>query len=196
MNAGTESDAVAVAVLQEMWRLSPTPAAVHVSDDAVVVDVSSPAEDDAVVVAAVEDDGNPGRIIRYAAAQAHKRSVPLRVVHVWTDRATSGAGVRVCRHDRMSDADRLLSAILYDHLPAESADGVEREILHDRDPVSALIALSAGASLIVVAARSGQTKGGEALGDTARGLVGHTACPLALLPVSGDREEPVSPCTW
>jgi hypothetical protein len=117
-------------------------AALPVSGDAVLVDGSSPPAGDAVVAAAVDDDGNPGRIIRYAAMEARRRSVPLRVVHVWTGSQASGAVMRRSRSDRMAEADRFLSAILYDHLPLEAADAAEREILHDRDPVGALIALS------------------------------------------------------
>jgi hypothetical protein len=81
----------------------------------------------------------------------------------------------------MCDADRLLSAVLYDHLGESDAAAAEREILHDDDPARALCALSAGASLLVVAAGAGD----EPLGHTARALVGVTRCPLAVLPPAG-----------
>jgi nucleotide-binding universal stress UspA family protein len=85
------------------------------------------------------------------------------------------------QHDRISDADLLLSGVLYEHLTAADADATEREILHDRDVVRALIALSAEAALMVVNARGTTAVNGEPLGDTVRGLVGRTACPLAVL---------------
>jgi nucleotide-binding universal stress UspA family protein len=135
-----------------------------------------------VVVAAVDDDANPGHILRHAAAEARRLRVPLRVVHVCTEWDTSAPGQRMSRHDRMSDADRLLSAVLYDHLTPAEAEATEREILHDRDVVSALIALSADASLVVIAARSGPTAHDEPLGDTVRALIGRTGCPVAVLP--------------
>ncbi|MFI7601927.1 universal stress protein [Actinoplanes sp. NPDC049681] len=127
----------------------------------------------AAVVAAVDDDGNPGPVVRYAAAEARRRSVPLRVVHVWGERGTARDA-----HDAMCDADRLLSAVLYDHLGDSDAAAAEREILHDDDPARALCALSADASLLVVAAGHGAAP----LGHTARALIGVTRCPLAVLP--------------
>ena len=54
----------------------------------------------------------------------------------------------------------------------------------------ALVALSAEAALIVVAARSTPLTGGEPLGQTVRELVGRTACPLAVL--APDRTGPVT----
>jgi nucleotide-binding universal stress UspA family protein len=156
----------------------------------------APGEEHSIVAAAVDDDGNPGLIIRYAAEQARRAAVPLRVVHVWTGHRTSTQGTRLSRHDRMSDSDLLLSAVLYDHLPAAEAGIAEREILHDRDPVRALIAMSAAASLIVVGARSSLMMGGDPLGDTVRGLVGRTVCPLVVLPPNEQPDELVSPRTW
>jgi nucleotide-binding universal stress UspA family protein len=162
---------------------------------AVVVGGSPQRRASAVVAAAVDDDGNPGQIIRFAAAEARRLSLPLRVVHVWTGGGTS-AGVRLCRRDRVSDADLLLSAVLYDHLPADAADAAEREILHDSDPVPALVTLSSHAALLVVAARSTSGVGAAPLGGTVRELIGRTACPLAVLPSRFEPEEIAYPCTW
>jgi Universal stress protein family len=161
----------------------------------IVISGSAAGTKPTVVVAAVDDDGNPGRVIGFAAAEARRLSVPLRVVHVWTGDGTA-EGVRLCRHDRISDADRLLSAVLYDSLPAEEAAAAEREIRHDPDPVRALERLSADAALLVVAARSEPAPGPEPLGDTVRELVGRTACPLAVLPTHYAPEELARPCTW
>jgi hypothetical protein len=149
----------------------------------VLVSGTSSRRRQAVVAAAVDDDGNAGAIVQYAAAAAHRVDVSMRAVHVWTgSRALEDA--RMCWHDRMSDADRLLTAVLYDNLAAEEADATERQILHDQDPVSALIALSTDVSLLVVAARCGATASDKVLGGTVRALAGRTACPLAVLPPS------------
>jgi nucleotide-binding universal stress UspA family protein len=134
----------------------------------------------APVVAAIDDDTNPGPVLRYAAAAAHRLGVPLRVVHVWTGRDTP-RGPRTNRYDRMGDADRLLSTVLYDHLTQDEAERAEREILHDRDAGHALVVLSSQSSLMVVAARTDRTGDGP-FGETARALIGRTACPLAVLP--------------
>jgi hypothetical protein len=147
-----------------------------------------------VVAAAVDDDTGPHRVIRYAAAQARSLGLPLRIVHVWTGRATDRDGVRLTRHDVMSHADLLLSEVLNDHLTAAEAGTTEREILHDPGVVPALIALSAEARLLVVAARSSPAATAEPLGDTVRGLVGRTACPLAV--VSPSPQPPVTRGAW
>ena len=134
------------------------------------------------VVAAVDDDACTSRVVRYAAEQARRLAVPLRVVHVWTGRDRATPCPRTRYHDEACDADRLLSAVLYDHLPREEADAAEREIRHDSETVPALTALSATASMVVVAACSRPLPAGECpLGDTVRALVGRTACPLAVL---------------
>ena len=74
------------------------------------------------------------------------------------------------------------------------AEAAEREILHDRDVVRALLALSGEVSLLVIAARSGPAADDEPLGDTGRALIGRTACPVAVLPPCA---EPVATaCTW
>lgn len=140
------------------------------------------------VVAAVDDDACTSRVVRYAAEQARRLAVPLRVVHVWTGRDRATPCPRSTYHDGASNADRLLSAVLYDHLPAAEADAAEREIRHDSETVPALAALSATASLVVVAACSRPPSAGEPLGDTVRALVGRTACPLAVLAAGPDQE--------
>lgn len=153
----------------------PSPAPVLVSGTA-----ARPAG--SVIVAAIDNDARAGRILRYAATQARRLRVPLRVVHVWTGQALSATGTPMSRHDQIADADRLLSAVLYDHLTSMEAGVAEREILHDRDVVRALIALSGEVALVVTASRSGPATGDEFLGDTVRELIGRTDCPVAVLP--------------
>jgi hypothetical protein len=131
------------------------------------------------VAAAVNDDASADVVVEYAAAEARRLGVPLRVVHVWTGSGMSATGARLLRHDRMCDADSLLATVLYEALPPAAADVAEREILHDPDPVRALTALSAGLSLLVVAAAAARR---GVLGHIADGLVGRTACPLVVVP--------------
>lgn len=119
-----------------------------------------------VVLAAIDDDTGAGPVLTHARAEAARLGVPLRVVHVWAR-----------RRQRMADADRMTSRRIADHLPPEVAAVVERQLLHDADPVRALIPLSRGAALLVVAA-----KADGSLGGTASRLIGHTSCPLAIVP--------------
>ena len=131
------------------------------------------------VAAAVDDDASADIVVKYASAEARRLGVPLRVVHVWTGSGTSAAGARLLRHDRMCDADHLLATVIYETLSDAEADIAEREILHDPEPVRALAALSAGLSVLVVAAAAAR---GRVLGSTAGGLLGRTACPLVVVP--------------
>lgn len=150
---------------------------VHRGETAVVLPGAASGRAGAYVLAAIDDDGNPATIIRYARAQARRLQLPLRVVHVWTGRDDAAPS---SRSNLSTDADLLLSAVLYDHLPA--GEPAERQILHDREPARALEALSNDAALLVMAATSNPTAGRSTLGVTARQLAGHTGCPLAILP--------------
>jgi nucleotide-binding universal stress UspA family protein len=152
-----------------------SPRGLHRSDTAVVVPSTVSGRRGACVLAAIDDDSNAGTIIRYARAQAIRLGVPLRVVHVWNG------------GDRPTDADQLLSTVLYHHLPADEASAAERQIVHDREPARALRALSSDAALIVLAATSNPADGEDIFGDTVRQLVGDTRCPLAVLPPAIDR---------
>jgi nucleotide-binding universal stress UspA family protein len=153
----------------------------HHDDTAVVMPGTASGRGGTCVLAAIDDDNNPETILRYARAQASHLGVPLRVVHVWTGREDVAGGCRMPRRDRPADADRLLSAVLYQHLPADEAQTAERQIVHDREPARALRALSDEAALLVMAATSNPAGGGF-LGDTVQQLAGHTGCPLAILP--------------
>ena len=188
-----EPNDVAAAILRELRHRSPdaivsygmggVPELRVVGGQPVLVSGTSSRPTQGVVAAAVDDDGNAGALVRYAAAAAHRADVSMRAVHVWTGSRTL-EDARTCWHERISDADRLLTAVLYDNLATEEADATERQILHDQDPVSALIALSTDVSLLVVAARCGSTASDRVLGGTVRALAGRTACPLAVLPPS------------
>lgn len=165
-------------------RGAPVPSADADADaGTILVPGTGPACPGGPVAAAVDDDANADAVVRQARAEARRLGVPLRVVHVWTGSGSSATGARLLRHDRMCDADCLLANVLYEALPAAEADIAEREILHDSEPVRALAALSAGLSLVVVAAA---VTGGRVLGSTAAGLAGRTACPLVVVPATGE----------
>ncbi len=197
---GRGSTDLAAAIMRELGRRPPGPdGAAGAAENAVRVTrttwpdandrevhpvvVSGPARsrDGLFGAAAVDDDPQAGRILRCAAGRARELGVPLRVVHVWTDRGEAAERPPWCR------ADHMVTCALYDHLPQEEAGAAEREILHDLAAGPALAALSTSAAVMVVAARGGPSPGGEPLGGTVRSLLGRTACPLAILPAP---EEP------
>ncbi|MFI1996635.1 universal stress protein [Actinoplanes sp. NPDC020271] len=133
-----------------------------------------------VVGAAVTDDAHAGEVLTQAWYRSCHRDAKLRAVHVWTGRRAESTGVH-SRPDRPHAADLLLSEALYDALPPDEADATEREILHDRDPAKALRALSHDLGLLVVAAASGPVTQARPFGATVAALIGHTACPLAVV---------------
>ncbi|GIF17223.1 universal stress protein [Actinoplanes teichomyceticus] len=129
------------------------------------------------VVAAVDADDSAAAVLSYAAARARELGVCLRVAHAWSG------------DERLPEVDLLLSSLLYDCLPAAEAAGAERAILHD-DPVAALTAVSRDAALLVVSASSSGASDKRPLGDTARALAGHTACPLAVVVPAAREPQP------
>ncbi|BCJ49304.1 hypothetical protein Asp14428_07790 [Actinoplanes sp. NBRC 14428] len=173
------ADALAGTVRALLRARRPSGGDLLISEHGLLVPGLGPGNPGDPVVAAIDDDENPRPILRYAAGEALRLRVPLRAVHVWIRRAPRD-GARFRRHDRMSDADQLLSQVLYDHLSAAEADAAEREILCGDTPVPALVELSRSAGLIVLAARAPGGRG-DAVGSTAGGLVGRTYCPLAVL---------------
>jgi hypothetical protein len=136
------------------------------------------------VVVAVDADRHPGVLLRYGWTLSVRLGVPLRVVYVWTDcQSPDCPGHRVCHRD-LWDAERLLNAVLDEHLPIEAMGHVEREVLHATEAGPALAAVSSAAALLVVGSSSdppGAGAGGT-LGTTTRALVGRTRCPLAVVP--------------
>ena len=169
-----------IAAVPQQLRRAPL-AGADAGADTILIPGTGPASPGGPVAAAVDDDASADAVVKQARAEARRLGVPLRVVHVWTGNVSSATGARLLRHDRMCDADCLLANVLYEALPAAEADLAEREILHDNEPVRALAALSAGLSLVVVAAA---VSGGRVLSSTAAGLAGRTACPLVVVPAA------------
>ncbi|GIF45422.1 universal stress protein [Actinoplanes xinjiangensis] len=146
-----------------------------------------------VVVAAVDNDGNPATVISYAAACARELGVPLRVAYVWSGGVESGD--IPATGTRMPNADLMLAGLLYDCAADGGGNEVERALLHDHDPAAALVALSHNeATLMVVSASSSPRTPDRPLGDTVRALAGRTGCPLlVVVPNQPIDRQPTSP---
>ncbi|MET3421057.1 nucleotide-binding universal stress UspA family protein [Actinoplanes tereljensis] len=131
-----------------------------------------------VVLAAIDDDAHCAAVLACSSAEAARLGLPLRVVHVWSERHIGRYGASGCT----ADSDRLLSRSVYDNLAADVAKTVERQILHDDDPARALRALSQTAAVLVVGAGSG-----DDMGETTRRLAGRTRCRLIVVPAAGGK---------
>ncbi|GAA0504709.1 hypothetical protein Ade02nite_70590 [Paractinoplanes deccanensis] len=133
------------------------------------------------VVVAVDDDDNAGALLRHGRREAGRLGVPLRVAYVWSDcRPPDCPHHRRCHRD-LGGASRLVDLLVREHL-AEPGPPLEREVLHDPDPAAALVALSAGASLLVIGSSSDRPAHVGALGGTTRAVLGRTRCPVAVVP--------------
>lgn len=134
------------------------------------------------VMVALDDDGNAGVLLQRGCEAAARLGVALRVVHVWSDcRPPDCPHHRRCHRD-LGEADRLLAALLDEHLPIEATGRIEREVVHAPDPAEALVALAASASTLVVGSSSDRPSGSGALGATTRAVLGRTPCPVMIVP--------------
>jgi nucleotide-binding universal stress UspA family protein len=134
------------------------------------------------VVVALDDDGNPGALLRHGWSIATALGVPLRATYVWSDCRPPDCDHHRCCHRDLDGASRLLTALLDANLTVDAALRVERDVLHAADPAEALIALSRRASTLVVGASSHRPTPVARLGATTRRLLGRTWCPLIVLP--------------
>ncbi|MCU7730998.1 universal stress protein [Actinoplanes sp. KI2] len=134
------------------------------------------------VVVALDDDGNARTLLRHGRHLAARLRVPLRAAYVWSDcRPPECAHHRRCHRD-LGEACRLLTALIDDHLPADAAGQVERDVVHAVDPAAALVTLSASASMLVVGSSSDCPRDSAELGGTTRRLLGRTRCPVMVVP--------------
>ncbi|MEU8233203.1 universal stress protein [Actinoplanes sp. NPDC048967] len=134
------------------------------------------------VLVALDDDGNPGALLRHGWSIAVALGVPLRATYVWSDCRPPDCDHHRCCHRDLDGASRLLTTLIDGNLSVEAALRVERDVLHDADPAEALIALSQGASMLLVGASSHRPTAVALLGETTRMLLGRTWCPLIVVP--------------
>ena len=148
----------------------------------VVIRADRPQNTSGPVLVALDDDENPAALTAYGLAEARRRGVALRTVYIWTDCRPPECDHHLACHRDLGEAARLLATIVDEHLRDDEVNDVERDVLHYADPVQALAALSASASLLIVGASSRRPESGVLLGDTTRELVARTRCPLAVVP--------------
>src|SRR5829696_849232 len=138
---------------------------------------------DGAVVVRVDASEAAFRAARFAAEEAVRRSVPLRIVHAvtWFDGMTypypeldvpglmnAGAQSLV-----QAVADAVVTSIPGNRISTTAVQG---------DPVDVLVDASADASLLVMGGRGIGGVTGLLLGSTAHGVVAHARCPVVFLP--------------
>lgn len=137
-------------------------------------------------------DGSPAstQAAVYAAGCARRRGVGLLVVHV-TPRRGADEPVPMAGREVRERYDESATALVQAAADAARDDGAPTEVtaavVHDY-PVDGLLALSAGAALLVTGRRGTGGLPGLLLGSTAGALAQHAECPVIALP-----DEPAVP---
>ncbi len=122
------------------------------------------------------------RAARFAADEARRRRVPLRIVHAISWPLDS---LVVPPTDLDAAGWLRAGAEALGRRAAAAVDGDDLEIevsVEEGDPVTALRAASEEAQLVVLGSRGVGGVTGLLVGSTANGLVAHARCPVVVLP--------------
>jgi nucleotide-binding universal stress UspA family protein len=144
----------------------------------------------AQVVAAVDVDGYAQEVLAYAFAEAARRGVPLRAVHVFNKPWVFETEGDVVDTDAVLAADQAdLETRLQVLIRLGEADhpdvGVYPDVLKGGSPETVLIEASQTADLLVLGARrAADMRGGLEVGPVVRALLQDAACPVEVVPVA------------
>jgi nucleotide-binding universal stress UspA family protein len=134
------------------------------------------------VVVGVDASQASVRAVRFAAEEAVRRTVPLRIVHAltWFDGMTSPPADLDVGDLLHTGAGSLVQAMASSVAALLPPDQVHTSVL-EGDPVEVLRNLSVDASLVVVGGRGVGGVEGLLLGSTASAIVSHAECPVVVL---------------
>jgi nucleotide-binding universal stress UspA family protein len=123
----------------------------------------------------------------FAAAEAARRSLPLRIVHAvtWFDALIypyTELDLPGLLHAGAQSVLETISDVAAEFLPADRLS----TSMVDGHPVDVLVDASADASLVVVGGRGVGGVSGLILGTTSHGLVASAACPVVVVPDDTD----------
>ncbi|SFE86531.1 universal stress protein [Blastococcus tunisiensis] len=134
------------------------------------------------VVVGVDSSEASLRATRFAAEEARRRRVPLRIVHGMSWLFDSLA----VRPTDLDTAGRLRAgSATVTRWAADAVDAADLEIqtsVEEGDPLTVLLTASADAQLVVLGSRGIGGVTGLLVGSTAYGLVAHARCPVIVLP--------------
>lgn len=143
------------------------------------------------VVVGVDGSEASTRAALYAAECARRRATGLLIVHV-TPRQGAGDAVPMADREVQERFDASATALVQAAADAVRAGSdltdVDTAVVDDY-PVDGLLALSAGAALLVTGRRGAGGLPGLLLGSTAGALVQHAHCPVIALPDEVVRRE-------
>ncbi|MFC4950759.1 universal stress protein [Pseudonocardia sp. GCM10023141] len=124
------------------------------------------------------------RAVRWAADEAGRRKVPLRIVHAFQwieDRGRSGPGVRSGHREiALERARHLIAAAAREALEQAPGIEVERQLVVG-DAIGVLTAETVHAQLVVVGDRGHSRFDGMIMGSVPVALAVHAACPIVVV---------------
>lgn len=134
------------------------------------------------VVVGVDASEAALRAARFAADEARRRQVPLRIVHgmSWLFESLAVRPSDVDTAARLRAAGASVARWAADAVAADDLEVVQS--VEDGDPVAVLRSASADASLVVLGSRGAGGLAGLLVGSTAHGLVAAAHCPVVVLP--------------
>lgn len=143
-------------------------------------------DSDNEVVVGIDGSPDADSALEWAAAEAHLREAPLRILHATGLRAEVGSKPLPAESQRLAlDAARALLDEAHDRVVARFPGmKTETALAHDR-PAEALQTASQTAALVVLGTRGRGGFTALLLGSTSLRTAAHTACPLVV--VRGDR---------
>jgi nucleotide-binding universal stress UspA family protein len=145
------------------------------------------------VLAAVELDGSAPELLRHAYAEASRRQVPLRAVHVWNKPwifESESATVAEAHAADLADLEMRLQVLLRMSEADHPEVGAYPEVLRGSPPEAVLADRTRTADLLVVGAPRfadpAEGAGGMRVGRVLRTLLRDAACSVVVVP-TGDR---------
>jgi nucleotide-binding universal stress UspA family protein len=142
-----------------------------------------------VVLLGIESDADTDAAA-YAFEEAARRGAPLRILHAWTYRHRTPAGLSPTPPDRVQD-DIARHAKAEEALPGQVMAPLREKHPHvavetrtvRSGPAHALLQATLGADVVVIAAHRRHGGPSPQLGPVAHALLHHASCPVVVVPV-------------
>jgi nucleotide-binding universal stress UspA family protein len=141
------------------------------------------------IVAGIDGSRSARTAARWAADEAAKRGLPLRLVHMFTVPVVKMPGVipssEAIRAGFVSRGLEWVSEAR-EAVLARYPDLVVEIAVREGGPVAALIQESVKATMVVLGSRGLGGFTGMLVGSTSQALIAHSECPVAVIRAAGD----------
>ncbi|MFD6070737.1 universal stress protein [Amycolatopsis lurida] len=145
------------------------------------------------LIAGVDGMASSLTAVRWAAAEARRRRVGLRLVHAF-DKDSLEYPKPLPTHDELADMARMRGQRLLRkarEVVREAEPSVDAQlILRYEKPAQALLAMSEEAGLLVLGPEEIRPLGRMLVGSVSIGLAAHAKCPVAVVRPHADEEHP------